>query len=70
MAGVLKKRQTVLSASQYQPQQVQMHIQEQWSGLGLIWRTWMGILLGMVFAVMFTVIRFRGLAPAGPLEGS
>jgi len=56
IAGVLKKRQTALSASQYQPPQVQMQIQEKWSGLGLIWRTWMGILLGIVFAVMFTVI--------------
>ncbi len=56
IAGVLKKRQTVLSASQYQPPQVQMQIQEKWSGLGLIWRTWMGILLGIVFAVAFTVI--------------
>ena len=56
IAGVLKKRQTVLSTRQYQPPQVQMQIQEHWNGLELIWRTWMGILLGSVFAVMFTVI--------------
>jgi hypothetical protein len=56
IAGVLKKRQTVLRTSQYQPPQVQTQIKEDWSGLELIWRTWMGILLGSVFAVMFTVI--------------
>ncbi|SRR6266487_2541818 len=56
IVGVLKKRQSVLSANQYQQPQVQMQIQEQWNGLGLVWRTWMGILLGIVFAVMFTVI--------------
>jgi hypothetical protein len=56
IAAVLKKRQTALSASQYQPLPVQIQIQEKWSGLGLIWRIWMGILLGIVFAVMFTAV--------------
>jgi hypothetical protein len=56
IVGVLNKRQTALKTIESQPPNVQIEIRERWSVLGLIWRTWMGILLGIVFAVMFTVV--------------
>lgn len=56
VAGVLHKRRTVLRRSEQQPQQVQVEVQEQWSGIGLIWRIWLATLLGIVFTVMFTAV--------------
>lgn len=56
IVGVLKRRQTALKTVEYQPPQVQIEIRERWSVLGLIWRTWMGILFGLFFATMFTVV--------------
>lgn len=56
IVGVLARRQTALKTIEYQPPQVQIAMRERWSVLGLIWRTWMGILLGLFFATMFTII--------------
>lgn len=56
IVGVFARRQSALKTIEYQPPQVQIEIRERWNVLGLIWRTWMGILLGIVFAVMFTAI--------------
>lgn len=56
IVGVLSRRHTALKTIEYQSPEVQIEIRERWSILGLIWRTWMGILLGTVFAVMFTAI--------------
>jgi hypothetical protein len=56
IAGVLHKRRTVVRQSEQQPQPVQVAVQEQWSGIGLIWRTWLALLFGLVFAVMFTAV--------------
>jgi hypothetical protein len=53
---VLKRRQTALKTIDYQRPEVQREIRERWSVPGIIWRTWMGILFGLVFAVMFTVV--------------
>src|ERR1700694_1282889 len=54
--GVFKRRQNALKSIESQPPPVQIEIREQWSVLGLIWRTWMGILFGLFFATMFTVV--------------
>lgn len=56
IVGVFTRRQSALKRIEYQPPQVQIEIRERWNVPALIWRTWMGILLGIVFAVMFTVI--------------
>ena len=56
--GVLKRRQTVLKTIEYQPPHVQVELRERWSIFALIWRTWMGILIGIVFAVMFTGVPY------------
>ena len=56
IVGVLKRRQTALKTIEYQRPEVQIEIRERWSVLGLIWRTWMGILLGIVFAFGFTAV--------------
>jgi hypothetical protein len=56
IVGLLKRRQTALKMIDYQPLQVQMEIRERWSVLRLIWRTWMGILFGLFFAIMFTLV--------------
>ena len=56
IVGVLKRRQTALKTIDYQHPEVQIEIREWASVPGIIWRTWMGILFGLVFAVMFTVI--------------
>src|SRR5690348_18411698 len=55
---VLKRRQTALKTIEYQRIEVQRAIRERWSVPGLIWRTWMGILFGLVFAVMFTIVPY------------
>jgi Na+/H+ antiporter NhaD/arsenite permease-like protein len=56
VAGVLHKRRTVVRESEQQPQPVQVAVQEQWSGIGFIWRIWLALLFGLVFAVMFTAV--------------
>jgi hypothetical protein len=56
IVGVLRRRQTALKTIDYQRPEVQIEIREWLSVPGIIWRTWMGILFGLVFAAMFTVV--------------
>jgi hypothetical protein len=58
IVGVLRRRQTALRIAEYQPPEVQREIREQWGCLELIWKTWMSILLGLVFTVLFTAVPY------------
>jgi hypothetical protein len=56
IGGILTRRSSALRKSQNQPVQIQVEIEERWTGFALIWKIWLGVFMGIFGTVIATVV--------------